>query len=186
MKRSIVTFFCIFVILILIIAFIPIYNYYNTLDILELETKNMEYGNINNEKKTEKNYEMHYESFECENEFLNSRINEIKNSKIESFMQKYDDTKRVFKKDIAVFVQVIDTYKVNDNIVSVKLTTKIKDIKKTCYNTEIDTINFNLTDNKEITLDELFKDGYKEKISDNYSDKYVLTKDSIVFLVRRK
>ena len=80
----------------------------------------------------------------------------------------------------------IDTYKVNDNIVSVKLTTKIKDIKKTCYNTEIDTINFNLTDNKEITLDELFKDGYKEKISDNYSDKYVLTKDSIVFLVRRK
>ena len=91
---------------------------------------------------------------------------------------------RVFKKDKAVFLQSIDTYKVNDNIVSAKIITKIKDLKKDEYNTEITTFNCNLIESKEISLDELFKQEYQEKIADAYSEKYFLTQNAIVFLKR--
>ena len=107
-------------------------------------------------------------------------------SKIESFIEKNDIEDRVFKKDKAVFLQSIDTYKVNDNIVSAKIITKIKDLKKDEYNTEITTFNCNLIESKELLLDELFQSEYKEKIADIYSEKYFLTQNAIVFLKRRR
>lgn len=184
MKRSIIVFFVILIIAMIVIAFIPIYRNYNTLNIVKLETKNMEYGSVKNEEKVDKNYEMYYQNFECENEFFNSKVNEVVISKIESFIERNDIEDRVFKKDKAVFLQSIDTYKVNDNIVSAKIITKIKDLKKDEYNTEITTFNCNLIESKEISLDELFNQEYQEKIADAYSEKYFLTQNAIVFLKR--
>ena len=183
MKRSIIVFFVILVIAMIVIAFIPIYKNYNTLDIVNLKLKiwNMV---VLKRRKVDKNYEMYYQNFECENEFFNSKVNEVVNSKIESFIEKNDIEDRVFKKDKAVYLQSIDTYKVNDNIVSAKIITKIKDLKKDEYNTEITTFNCNLIESKEISLDELFKQEYQEKIADAYSEKYFLTQNAIVFLKR--
>ena len=186
MKKSIIVFFVVLVIAMIVIVFIPIYKNYNTLDIVKLETKSVEYGSVKNEEVVEKNYEMYYQNFECENEFFNSKVNEFVNSKIESFIEKNSIENRVLKKDKAVFLQSIDTYKVNDNIVSAKIITKIKDLKKDEYNTEITTFNCNLIESKELLLDELFQSEYKEKIADIYSEKYFLTQNAIVFLKRRR
>ncbi len=179
--------FCIcIVIFILIITSISIYNYCNTLNIPELKTSNMEYGGVTNERKIGENYEIYYLSYNSENEFLNTKINEYINSSIKTFIEENNTNDYVFQKDKAIFLQILDTYKVNDNIVGVKITTVKKKLKCDEYNTYISTFNCSITDNKDITLDELFNDGYKGKIVDIYSDTYVLTKENIIFFDRKK
>lgn len=87
----------------------------------------------------------------------------------------------MLERDRAVFIQNIDTYKVNNNIVSAKVTTKIKNIKEDNYKTEVKCFNIRLDNDTNITLDDLFNDGYKEEISSLYTDNYLLTKDAIYF-----
>lgn len=181
MEKALKMFFIFVTIFVLVITVIPICKYYNTLEISQLRSSSMEYGSITDEEKSENSYEMHYIKYNSESEFLNTRINEFIDSSINSFIEENSTHGFMFKKDKAVFLQTLDTYKVNDDIVGIKIKTKVKKLKNNEYNTNIKTFNCSIKDKKDITLDELFKEGYKDKISDIYSDNYVLTNKEVIF-----
>ena len=75
--------------------------------------------------------------------------------------------------------QVIDTYKVNDDLMGVKITSIAKNLFEDNYSTSIYTYNFSKEDESLITLDELFDNRYKEVIPDGSYDNYLLTSDGI-------
>lgn len=186
MKKTLKVFFIFIVVCMLTITIISIYKYYDLLNIPKIKTSSMEYGSTTNEAKSEKNYKMYYISYSSENEFLNTKIKDYIDSSINTFIKDNKTQDYVVRKDKAVFLQVLDSYKVNDDIIGIKIITKIKMLKNSNYNTEITTFNCCIKDNKEITLDDLFKYGYKEKIADIYTDKYLLTSKNILFFNRRR
>ena len=111
-----------------IITGIALVEYYGRLEIPELKSKNLEYGNVTDRNESTEIYEIRVKSFTSESEFINTSIKEFVDLKIEEFKNNNSTEKSIRDKDKAVLLQTIDSYLVNDNLVSVKITSMTKKI----------------------------------------------------------
>lgn len=110
-------------------------------------------------------------------QYIDNIVNNFIDENLEYFNGIYStSTKR--------FIQKLDTYIVNDNIVSVKVSIYIfyynESNRMNCYSVAKG-FNFNKADKKEISLDTLFDNRYKQEQED-YDDSFVLTKNKVIFI----
>ncbi len=155
-------------------------NYFAEPEMPNLEQEMVEYKKINNYEEETDSYLIKSSKIDAD-DFINLSVNSFVDEKIGEFKKDNSSQSKVLPRDKAVFKNVIDTFIVNENIVSVKITIMQKGIEKENYDTQIQTYNFYLKDKVNISLDDLFKAGYKEKIKDKYTDKYLLKNNSIEF-----
>lgn len=155
-------------------------SYFTGPELPNLEQESLEYARVNESEEKTESFLIQSSKVEAD-DFVNLTVNDMIDKKIEEFKKANANQKNILPRDIGVFRNVIDTYVVNDNLVSVKVTTMTKNCEKTKYNTQIDLYNFSLKDKKIITLDDLFKSGYKEDIGNIYTDNYLIKKNAIEF-----
>lgn len=166
--------------LLIIVGVLVWTNYFAEPEMPNLEQGSQEYKKVNGfEEKTE-SYLIKSSKIDAD-DFINLTVNNFVDTKIEEFKKNNSTQYKVLPRDKAVFKNVIDTFIVNENVVSVKITIMEKGIEKNNYNTQIQTYNFSLKDSNVISLDDLFKSGYKEKIANIYTDKYILKNSVIEF-----
>lgn len=164
-----------------IITGISLANYYGELEIPELKSQSMEYGNVTDNKESTTRYEIRTKTFSSDNDFVTKSVQAFIEESVSTFKNANNTSKQIRDKDKAVLLQVVDTYLVNDNLVGIKITSMTKKLFAEEFTTTTDVFNYNLTQNKEVKLEELFKSNYKEKIESQYTDKYLLRKNDIVF-----
>lgn len=150
------------------------------LEIPILNSEKVEYGEILTSRDISTNYEVYYEQINS-NTFIDDEVNNYINDLLENIKKSTSSLNKVKKNEKAVLKQVIDTYKVNDDIVSVKVTYIVKNVYEESYKTNIKTFNYNLKEQKNITLEDMFKPEYKEKLSNVYSNDYLLKENEIEF-----
>ena len=150
------------------------------LEIPVLNSEKVEFGEVLSLQDISTSYELYYDEINS-NTFIDEGVNNYTNNLINSVRESTSTLNKVKKNEKAVLKQVIDTYKVNDDIVSVKITYIIKNVYEDGYKTNIKTFNYNLKEQKIITLDDMFKPEYKEKLSNLYSDNYLLKEKEIEF-----
>ncbi len=150
------------------------------LEIPVLNSEKVEFGEVLSLQDISTSYELYYDEINS-NTFIDEEVNNYTNNLINSVRESTSTLNKVKKNEKAVLKQVIDTYKVNDDIVSVKITYIIKNVYEDGYKTNIKTFNYNLKEQKIITLDDMFKPEYKEKLSNLYSDNYLLKEKEIEF-----
>lgn len=154
-------------------------NYLKPVEIPDLISQSNEYGSIINGEESTKSFEIYSQKISAD-EFINLDVNGYIDGLLSEFKENNSDEK-VAPKDKAVYKNIIDTYKINDNLVSIKITSIIKQLYDDTYDTDIKTFNYNIEKQTQISLDELFKTGYKDNISEIYSDDYLLRSDQIEF-----
>lgn len=181
MKNIVRIFLAIVILGIAIITGIALVNYYGKLEIPELKSQNMAYGSVTDIKESDDNYEIQVKEFNSDSQVINTSIKEFVDAKVKSFKEENKVSKKIRDKDRAVLLQVIDTYSVNEDVVGIKITSKEKKVYAEDYTTSIDTFNYHLKTEKTVTLEDIFKDNYKEKITDVYTDKYLLNDKNIIF-----
>lgn len=181
MKSIFKIFLALIILGIVTITGVLLIKYYGKLEVPELKSNIIEYGNVTNKNESSVLYEIRAISFTSENEFVNTSIKEFLDKKINEFKEDNNTTERIRDKDRAVLLQSLDSYLVNDGLISIKITSMIKKMYIEEYVTTIDTFNYDLNQNKEIKLENIFKREYKSKIEEQYSDKYNLRKNDIVF-----
>ena len=155
-------------------------NYFAEPEMPNLKQEMVEYKKINNYEEETESYLIKSSKIDAD-DFINLSVNSLVDEKIVEFKKDNSSQSKILPRDKAVFKNVIDTFIVNENIVSVKVTIMQKGIEKENYDTQIQTYNFYLKDKVNISLDYLFNAGYKEKIKDIYTDKYLLKNNSIEF-----
>jgi len=155
-------------------------NYFAEPEMPNLKQEMVEYKKINNYEEETASYLIKSSKIDAD-DFINLSVNSFVDEKIVEFKKDNSSQSKILPRDKAVFKNVIDTFIVNENIVSVKVTIMQKGIEKENYDTQIQTYNFYLKDKVNISLDYLFNAGYKEKIKDIYTDKYLLKNNSIEF-----
>lgn len=166
--------------LLIIIGALVWTNYFAEPEMPNLKQEMVEYKKVNNHEEETDSYLIKSSKIDAD-DFINLSVNSFVDEKIGEFKKNNSAQSKILPRDKAVFKNVIDTFIVNDNIVSVKITIMQKGIGKQNYDTQIQTYNFYLIDKVNISLDDLFKAGYKEKIKDKYTDKYLLKNNSIEF-----
>lgn len=166
--------------LLIIIGALVWTNYFAEPEMPNLRQEMVEYKKVNNHEEETDSYLIKSSKIDAD-DFINLSVNSFVDEKIGEFKKNNLSQSKTLPRDKAVFKNVIDTFIVNDNIVSVKITIMQKGIGKQNYDTQIQTYNFYLIDKVNISLDDLFKAGYKEKIKDKYTDKYLLKNNSIEF-----
>ena len=155
-------------------------NYFAEPEMPNLKQEMVEYKKINNYEEETESYLIKSSKIDAD-DFINLSVNSFVDEKIVEFKKDNSSQSKILPRDKAVFKNVIDTFIVNENIISVKVTIMQKGIEKENYDTQIQTYNFYLKDKVNISLDYLFNAGYKEKIKDIYTDKYLLKNNSIEF-----
>ncbi|MBO5478098.1 MAG: polysaccharide deacetylase family protein [Clostridia bacterium] len=181
MKNMFKVFLTIVILGVAIITGIALAEYYGKLEVPELRSQSMEYGSEDDRIESTELYEIRTKYYVAENEFVRASVREFIDNAISEFKRENVTPEKLRDKERAVLLQVIDTYSVNDNLVSIKITSMIKKTFEEEYTTTVDTFNYDLTQNKEIKLEDIFKREYKSKIEEQYSDKYNLRKNDIVF-----
>lgn len=110
------------------------------------------------------------DSYYAEVERLNTQtsIDEPVNAYIDSVLMDFIDEqptdKKVAKYKRAALTNTIDSYKVNDNIYGIRVTTNLKKVDSEDYNTIIKTFNYDKETGEEVTLGNLFKKGYEDVV----------------------
>lgn len=155
-------------------------NYFAGPELPSLKQESSEYKNVKTIEEETDSYLIKASKIDAD-DFINLTVNEFVENEIGEFKEKNSTQKQILPRDKAVFKNVIDTFWVNEDLASVKVTIMKKDIEKESYNTQVQTYNFYLKDKASISLDGLFKSGYKDKINNIYTDKYVLKDDVIEF-----
>ncbi len=166
--------------LLIIIGALVWTNYFAEPEMPNLKQEMVEYKKVNNHEEETDSYLIKSSKIDAD-DFINLSVNSFVDEKIGEFKKNNSAQSKILPRDKAVFKNVIDTFIVNESIVSVKITIMQKGIGKQNYDTQIQTYNFYLIDKVNISLDDLFKAGYKEKIKDKYTDKYLLKNNSIEF-----
>lgn len=166
--------------LLLIIGAIIWTYYFAGPELPKLNQESMEYKNVKSVEEETDSYLIKASKIDAD-DFINLMVNEFVENEIKEFKEKNSTQKQILPRDKAVLKNVIDTFLVNEDLVSVKVTVMKKDVEKESYNTQVQTYNFYLKDKASISLDDLFKSGYKDKISNVYTDKYVLKNNVIEF-----
>lgn len=168
----------IFITIVVIVGLI-VSNTFFKLDIPNISSEKLDFGNIIKDEEVRDNYEIYTQKIESK-DFINLAVNSYIDNLVEEFKNNnLSDKKIIFSKDKAVFKQIIDTYKVNDDLVSVKITSIFKKNYQKNYTTKIYAYNFSNKDEIVITLDDLFKNGYKNIIPDNSYDSFLLKYNDI-------
>ena len=168
----------IFITIVVIVGLI-VSNTFFKLDIPNISSEKLDFGNIIKDEEVTDNYEIYTQKIESK-DFINLAVNSYIDNLVEEFKNNnLSDKKIIFSKDKAVFKQIIDTYKVNDDLVSVKITSIFKKNYEKNYTTKIYAYNFSNKDEIVITLDDLFKNGYKNIIPDNSYDSFLLKYNDI-------
>lgn len=152
----------------------------NKLDIPNIQQESLEYGELCDEKHTTSSYEIYCKKFYSQGS-ITQTVNEYIDNVIKDFKESYNITRKISNRNKAVLINSIDSYLVNDNIVSVRVITKLKTLYKDEYTTQIKTFNFIKDTQQSITLSDIFDAKYKDEISDIYSEQYLLKKEKIIF-----
>lgn len=155
-------------------------NYFAGPELPSLKQESAEYKNVKTIEEETDSYLIKASKIDAD-DFINLTVNEFVENEIKEFKERNSTQKQILPRDKAVFNNIIDTFLVNENLVGVKITVMQKDVEKESYNTQVQTYNFYLKDKASISLDDLFKSGYRDKISNVYTDKYVLKNNVIEF-----
>ena len=155
-------------------------NYLQPVEVPDLLSDSVEFGSVVNKEESEKNYEAYIQKLDAD-ELIALDVNSYIDNQLAEFKKENETTDRVAPKDKAVFKNVIDTYKANDNIASVKITSIIKKIQEENYNTTIKTFNYDVKEGKSISLDDIFKSGYEQVLGNVYTENYVFKQKAIQF-----
>lgn len=160
-------------------------NYFAGPELPSLKQESAEYKNVKTIEEETDSYLIKASKIDAD-DFINLTVNEFVENEIKEFKERNSTQKQILPRDKAVFNNIIDTFLVNENLVGVKITVMQKDVEKENYNTQVQTYNFYLKDKANISLDDLFKSGYKDKIGNVYTDKYVLKNNVIEFYTNSK
>ena len=155
----------------------------NGLKKLELPTitsSSREYGELLDEQEKQDSYEIYTQKLDGK-DFIQDEVNAQIDNEVKSFKEDNKTTDKVKEHEKAVYKNIIDTYQVSQNIVSIRVTSMSKKLYEENYITKISTYNYDLSSKQQITLEDLFKSGYKDKIQDVYQDKYLLNHTRIEF-----
>ena len=155
-------------------------NYLQPVEVPDLLYDSDEFGSVVNKEEGEKNYEAYIQKLDAD-ELIALDVNSYIDNQLAEFKKENETTDRVAPKDKAVYKNVIDTYKANDNIASVKITSIIKKVQEEKYNTTIKTFNYDVKEGKSISLDDIFKSGYERVLSSVYTENYVFKQKVIQF-----
>ena len=166
------------IMVVLIVGGLVLVNLFSNLEIPNLTSQRMDFGKAENSKEITEYYEIYTQKLDSE-DFIDLKVNSFIDNLVKEFKNNNKNEKPLFNKDKAVLKQVIDTYKVNDDLMGVKITSIAKNLFEDNYSTSIYTYNFSKEDESLITLDELFDNRYKEVIPDGSYDNYLLTSDGI-------
>lgn len=155
-------------------------NYLQPVNVPEISSTSNEFGTLEKGEEVNKQYEVYSQKLNS-NTQVDTEVNTYINDSITDFIKENSKDDKILNKDKPVFKNIIDTYKVNDNLVSIRITTVIKKVYEEDFNTSIKAFNYNTETQTQVTLDELFKSGYKEKLGTIYTDSYLLNKKQIEF-----
>ena len=103
-------------------------NYLQPVEVPDLLSDSVEFGSVVNKEEGEKNYEAYIQKLDAD-ELIALDVNSYIDNQLAEFKKENETTDRVAPKDKAVYKNVIDTYKANDNIASVKITSIIKKVQ---------------------------------------------------------
>lgn len=157
-------------------------TYYGEVEMPNLASNAKEFGEIQEKTDESDTYIVSYNILEAQPEVIQNKVNDRVNELLEKFKKENETEKSVFPKQRGVFKSVIDTRKVTEEIVSVKITTMTRKYKTEEYKTQVDTFNFNIKNESEIALKDLFKDeGINEVLGNTYQDKYLLREKEVEF-----
>ncbi len=151
------------------------------LEIPELKNSSMDFGKVESKNEESDEYQIYSKKFTSNNEVINTKVTELIESEVNEFKTRNSLNEKVKKKDKAVLLQSIDTYCANENLVSIKITSMTKNLFEKDYAKSIKTINYNVKDNADVTLDKLFKDGYTKIVGENSSENYIFEKNQVTF-----
>ena len=126
MKSIFKIFLALIILGIVTITGVLLIKYYGKLEVPELKSNIIEYGNVTNKNESSVLYEIRAISFTSENEFVNTSIKEFLDKKINEFKEDNNTTERIRDKDRALLLQSLDSYLVNDGLISIKITSMIK------------------------------------------------------------
>lgn len=155
-------------------------NYLQPVEVPDLLSDSVEFGSVVNKEEGEKNYEAYIQKLDAD-ELIALDVNSYIDNQLAEFKKENETIDRVAPKDRAVYKNVIDTYKANDNIASVKITSIIKKVQEENYNTTIKTFNYDVKEGKNISLDDIFKSGYEQVLGNVYTENYVFKLKAIQF-----
>ena len=145
----------------------------------ELASASSEYGSLTEADLSEKQYSVHKQT-------LNSieAIDKTVNGQIEAEIKTLTDeavTGKVPGEDEkALYINAIDTYKVNDKVVSVRVTSMSRKAFESSFKKNITVYNYDISTGQPVTMEELFGEDAKATITD-YSDKYLLNHNMVEF-----
>lgn len=148
---------------------------------INLETTSKEFGALDDSTIEEDAYVIYAQKLQGES-IVAKTVNEYVNGKVNEFKDSNKGKGELKNKDKAVFKNVVDTYKVNDNIIGVRVTTMIKKAYEDTQNKTVKAFNLDVNANKEISLEDMFKSEYKDSLKDVYTDTYVLKKTGVDFI----
>lgn len=155
-------------------------NYLQPVEVPDLLSDSVEFGSVVNKEEGKKNYEAYIQKLDAD-ELIALDVNSYIDNQLAEFKKENETIDRVAPKDRAVYKNVIDTYKANDNIASVKITSIIKKVQEENYNTTIKTFNYDVKEGKSISLDDIFKSGYEQVLGNVYTENYVFKQKAIQF-----
>ena len=150
------------------------------LAIPELEANSREFGEQTEIDLDEAGYRFHKHTLSS-SDFIDKDVNTLVEEETELLIKDAASKGTLKETERAAYINAIDTVKINDSLVSVKMTSLSKKAKEENYVRNVHMFNYNLTAKKKVTLDDLFSAGYKDELKGSYSDNYLLAHTKIEF-----
>ncbi|MCR4839027.1 MAG: polysaccharide deacetylase family protein [Eubacterium sp.] len=147
----------------------------------DLTAISSEYGKVEQVELNEEKYVVYKNLLTSPSEFINKEINAQVEKEAETLINDSGKIEKVKPAEKGVYINSIDTYQVTDNIVSVRLTSMTKPVSSEHYTKLIHVYNYDIKKGQQVALDDFFKEGYKTRIENVYSDTYLLNHTSIEF-----
>lgn len=111
--------------------------------------------------------------------FMDQKVNEYVDSIILNF--KEENNLEVKNQYRAILTNNIDSFKVTENIYGIRVTSMLKRNNSTEYDTLVKTFNYAKDSEDDISLNELFRKGYEDIISQDINKEFLLKEKSIMF-----
>ena len=151
------------------------------LAIPDLTAESTDFGEVEKVQLTEPKYEVYKQLLTSSNSFIDQEVNAQIENEAGTLISDAEKQDKVKETDKGVYTNVIDTYQVTDNIVSVRVTSMTKPVSSEHYTKLIHVYNYDLSAKKAISMDDIFNDGYKTRIQNIYSDYFLLQKNKVEF-----
>lgn len=145
----------------------------------ELISASTEYGALKEVDLNEKQYDIHKQTLSSI-EAIDTEVNGQIEAEIKTLTDEATAGKVPGEDEKAAYINAIDTYKVNDRIVGVRVTSMTKKAFESTFTKNITVYNYDISTGKKVSLDEIFGADAKSSITD-YSDKYLLNHTMIEF-----